>query len=140
MQKSKLIQPRESEIQNSIIEYLRLKKFYVQRLNSGMIPLAYKGKTRMMNLSEPGTPDLMAFKNEIFIAEELKIEELEAKPNERIIMKPITYKMLQLYFIEIKRPGKTATKLQAEKMLELEKYGASCLEIHSIEELQKAGL
>lgn len=40
-------------------------------------------------------------------------------------------------FIEVKREGKDATVLQKLKMEELARYGAKCLVIHSLEELEK---
>lgn len=106
----------EHELQNSIIQYLELKKFYVMRLNSGVIPSFYKGKQRMIRLSKKGTPDLMAFSK---------------KQNAMSIWN------LKLIFIELKVPGKNAEPEQIEMMKELERFGAKCVVIHSITELQE---
>lgn len=95
----------EHDLQNSIIEYLRRKKFFVMRLNSG----AVKTQTGFMRLAEAGTPDLMAFK--------------------------LHLSGMKLYFIEVKLPGKKPTIAQQTKMHELETYGAVCMVIHSLEEL-----
>lgn len=110
----------ERSIQNSIIEYLQLKGWYVHRINSGMIPMSYKGKQRMIRLGS-GMPDLMAFKeNLVPVTQAL----------------PLKINSLKLLFIEVKIPGKDATPIQKAKMEELEVHGARCLTIHSLEELQ----
>ena len=118
--KTKLIQPKESEIQKSIIEYLRLKGWYVQRLNSGMAHIKTGlDKSRWIRLSEAGTPDILAF------------HACGCCVNESAV---------DLYFIEVKRPGKNPTPIQIAKMEELKAYGSKCLVVHSLTELQQEGL
>jgi len=105
----------EHELQTSIIQYLQLKKYYVMRLNSGVIPSFYKGEQRMIRLSKKGTPDLLAFRG---------------------ILEP-KYNYVKLIFIEVKLPKKKPTPEQEEMMKELEFYGAKCFVAHSVEELDK---
>lgn len=100
----------EHQIQTQIISFLRLKGFYVIRLNSGRMSYEYKGRRKFMMLAEKGTPDVMGFKYG------------------------------QVLFVEVKRPGKKATLLQEMKMRELEEYGAKCLVATCIEDLEKAGI
>lgn len=52
------IKVSEHEIQNQILEYLRLKGYYCMRLNSGR----YAVGGRYIAGQEAGTPDIMAFK------------------------------------------------------------------------------
>ena len=54
------IKEREQDIVNAIIEYLRYKRFYSQRMNSGRIQTS-KGK--MVRLAPVGTPDILAIKD-----------------------------------------------------------------------------
>jgi hypothetical protein len=106
--------PTEKQIQDTIIEYLKRKKWYVQRVNSGAMRMESKGKTYMMRMAVPGTPDVLAFK---------KLGDA-----------------VNLVFIEVKRPGKKPTPLQIAKMQELESYGAKCLVAASIKDLEDAGI
>lgn len=111
----------EKQIQNEIIEELELRGYYIQRMNSGIIPKTDKyGEERNIWLSKKGTPDIMAFKP-LWQKEPLK---------------SISKGEVKLFFIEVKKSGKDATDLQKERMEELEQYGAICLVIHSIVELQ----
>src|ERR1035441_6127259 len=76
----------EKEIQDSCRDYLQLKGYYVMRLNSGSFPLGEGKNRRFFRSCEPGTPDLMCFKNGLI--------------------------SLELFFIEVKVPGKHPTQLQ----------------------------
>jgi hypothetical protein len=105
----KLIQPLEKDIQKECINYLESQGYYVQRLNSG----SFKTDTGFLRGVKAGTPDLMAFK--------------KVSP---------TYYYPKLLFIEVKRPKGILTDLQKAKMKELERYGAICFVIHSLEELK----
>lgn len=107
----KKLEPTEHQIQDSIIQYLRYKGYYVQRLNSGAIRTAAGGLVRM---SAVGTPDIMAF----------RLEKEWIGPG------------VNLVFIEVKRPGKKATDLQKMRMRELEEYGARCIVATGIEDLK----
>lgn len=109
------MKPTEKQIQDSIIDYLRRKKYYVMRLNSGKMSYTYKGKRAFMNLLPAGTPDLIAFK--------------ALYPGEPLHAK--------LYFIEVKKPGNKLTVLQEEKMKELERYGSKCIVATSIDDLER---
>lgn len=101
-----LTQPLEKTIQTECINYLRAKGYYVQRMNSGGFKVAGAGRDYFITGNATGTPDIMAFKAG------------------------------RIYFFEVKRPGKKATKIQMLKMQELEEYGAECHVIHSLDELQ----
>lgn len=108
----KLQELTEHEIQTQVINYLGYNGFYCMRLNSGKIRSSDKyGKSRMINLAPVGTPDLQAFR----------------KKGDGV----------QLYFFEIKRPGRKATWHQEQKMKELEEFGARCLVVTSIEDLER---
>ena len=120
----KSLKVSEREIQKSITEYLRLKKYMVIRLNSGSFPLGEGKNRRFFRSCEPGTPDLMAFKEGNCDPAELGSNDVHAK----------------LYFIEVKAGKNKATQLQLDKMAELAVYGATCIIAHSVEELQEAGL
>lgn len=109
------MQPTEKQIQQTIINFLKYKGFFVLRLNSGRIPTS-KGK--MVNLAPKGTPDIMAFRN----------------PRTCGCMK---CDGVSLIFVEVKRKGNKPTFAQEQMMKELEFYGSRCLVAHSVEELEK---
>jgi hypothetical protein len=110
----------ERDIQGQIIEYLRLKHYYVQRLNAGEYSLG-EGKGYVKGV-EAGTPDIMCFAPKIVY-------------KGRKIAGGVV-----LYFIEVKKPGEEPNEKQQAKMKELEEYGAICLVVHDIEDVIKAGL
>lgn len=103
----------ENQIQNAIMGLLRYKGYYVQRMNSGALR---DKRDRLVRMNRAGTPDIMAFKTSI--VSEAKI------------------RMLDLLFIEVKRPGKKPTPLQIEVMKEMEEHGARCIVAHSVEEVE----
>lgn len=107
-----------------ITHWLQYHGFYVQRLNSGRIPIDEGAKRRLIQLSEKGTPDLMAFR---MIHEKILLTGKGAHSIDRT--------RTQLLFIEVKRPGKRATVIQSAKMQELEEYGALCFVATSIEDV-----
>lgn len=126
----KTLLPTEAEIQKTLIEYLRLRKYYVQRLNSGAMRMQYKGKDYMMRMSEAGTPDIMAFKGDPYPKHYLNLDGTVSQAP-----------ALKLYFIEVKRTKKIrASEAQVAKMKELESYGARCLVACSIEDLKAEGI
>ncbi len=106
----------EHQIQTDIIRYLKLKGYYVQRLNSGTIPIGEGRARRMIRLAEVGTPDLMAF---------------------RIFQEKDGSWYTKLVFIEVKRPGNKPTIHQEQKMLELMSYGAKCIIAFSVADVEK---
>ncbi len=53
--------PRESAIQRAILDYLRLRRIYAVRINSGRIRISDPSrKTRLVKLADAGTPDILA--------------------------------------------------------------------------------
>lgn len=91
------------------------------RLNSGRIPMTdYRGKQRMIWMGEKGTPDLMAFRKPYVFDKK--------------------YRLVQLLFIEVKRPGKKPTFNQEQMMKLLEEKGARCIVATGIEDLEKEGI
>lgn len=111
----------EKHIQQQLIHYLKLKGYYVQRMNSGamMAHSTKTGKNYRVRMADVGTPDIMAFKR-------FEFEDGYGCATSD----------MNLLFIEVKQPGKKPTVLQSLKMKELESFGARCLVIHSIEELE----
>lgn len=110
--------PTESQIQSAIMGLLRYKGWYVQRQNSGMIPMGEGRSRRLIRMNKAGTPDVMAFKKDLFCTSQ----------DDR---KPVT-----LLYVEVKRPGNKPTSLQLAVMEELEEYGATCLVAHSVDDVQ----
>ena len=112
------IKPTEHQIQTQIINFLKYKGWFVMRLNSGKISVGEGRSRRMIQLAEVGTPDLMAFR-EVWFENRM-------------------YRATELFFIEVKRPGKLPTLHQKVKMQELEEHGARCIVAHSVEEVEEA--
>ena len=119
---SKLPGLTEKQIQDQIIQYLRMKHFYVQRLNAGQFEMGEGKSRRFIKGVATGTPDLMAFKTRSI---EVHFERVY---------------FIDLVFVEVKRPGlgkkSEPTPLQEMKMEELTGYGARCIVAHSIEEME----
>lgn len=109
--------PTETQITNAIMGFLRYKGYYVQRMNSGAIR-DYRNVPIRMN--KAGTPDIMAFK------------EIDRSFDDKTFEK-----IIDLVFVEVKRPGKKPTILQEQVMKELEEYGARCFVAHSVEDVEK---
>ncbi len=108
----------EHQTQTQIINFLRIKGWYVMRLNSGKMRYTNSsGKQKFVMLQDPGTPDIVAFRQDI----SLRTVEVGVK----------------LIFIEVKVPGNKPTWLQQQKMQELEKYGAKCFVATSVEDVEK---
>ena len=116
------MKPTEHQIQTAIIQYLRHKGFYVQRMNSGKYAMGEGRSRRFIHGVDAGTPDIMAFK-------ETWIGPKEAQ-----------MKAVDLLFIEVKRPGNKPTALQKAKMEELEEHGAKCYVATSVEDIQALGI
>ena len=116
------IKVSEHALQTLIIHWLQAHRYYVMRLNSGRIRTE---KGYMVKLGEVGTPDIMAFK------------EVKQDPCFENGEEPRNCDKLNLVFIEVKTPNNPKpTFAQEQKMKELEEYGARCLVIHSLEELE----
>lgn len=137
-QYKQLTQQSEHSIQNEVIGYLRMKGYYVQRMNSGKYSVGEGANRRFIQGAEAGTPDVMAFRlNTFYKAEIVSPVTLKPKPGERILVGDvIRHQKPDLLFVEIKRPKNKPTPLQTAKMKELEEYGARCLVVHSVEELE----
>jgi len=98
----------EHDIQNVIIQYLTTVGWFVWRNNSGMMFGEYKGKKWATKMGTPGLPDLFAVKDNY-----------------------------PLVGIEVKRPGKEATPIQAAIHEDLKRHGVAVLVAHSLEEVQR---
>ncbi len=120
------IAPTEHQIQDGIIGYLRVKGYYVQRLNAGQYAVGEGRQRRHVIGVAAGTPDILAFKQE---TEKFRVDNIEA-----------ISQVVRLLFIEVKRPGKKPTALQKAKMEELTEHGAECVVATSIADLEKAGI
>jgi hypothetical protein len=91
-------------------------------MNSGamMAHSPKTGKNYRVRMADVGTPDIMAFK----IGGCDPAEWGGGRDH------------VELLFIEVKQPKKNPTVFQSLKMKELESFGARCLVIHSLEELE----
>lgn len=83
----------------------------------------------MIQLSEVGTPDLMAFMPQ----GRFRVVGLNKEPE--IITTEKSH--VVLLFVEVKRPGNKPTIHQEHKMAELTAYGARCIVAHSSQELEE---
>jgi len=109
---NKAIVVPERDIQSAIIQYLKLKKYYVFRMNSGTQVIEQPATARRVIRSAPaGTPDLLALRDG---------------------MAPL--------FVEVKRPGNKPTPIQREMMAILEGYGAHCVVATSVDDLREQGV
>lgn len=112
------IKQSEKQIQDSIIEYLQLKRFYVQRLNAGSYQTKNGGFVRGV---ANGTPDILAFRD------------MKITFGATAVTRPI----VQLYFIEVKAGKNKPTEIQLSKQQELAQYGAVVINAWSLEDVQK---
>ena len=105
--------PLEKVAQKQIMEYLTLRGWVVERMNSGMMPAKYGGKTRYVHLHTPGTPDVQA---------------LRKAPNG----------YTEVLYIEVKRPNEKPTEVQREQHERLrEKAGARVIVATSWEDVER---
>ena len=119
--KNKLtLQPTEHQTQQLIMNYLRMKGWYVMRLNSGKYSVGEGRNRRFIMGQEAGTPDLLCFKDNFY-----------GKGQDGLV---------SVCFIEVKAGKNKPTALQTAKMEELEQYGARCIVAYGIEDIQKIGL
>lgn len=68
---------KESDIQKSIVEWLRYNGIYCQRINSGKLFARYGDVTRAIKLADEGTPDIIACINGKFVGIEVKKDQYE---------------------------------------------------------------
>lgn len=112
MTKQRAVVPLEHDIQNAIVDYLRMRGYLVLRLNAGATVIEQpNGGRRVIRGMPAGTPDLQALK--------------AGQP---------------ALFIEVKRPGNKPTERQYQAMRELISHGAACLVATSVEDVQRAGV
>lgn len=50
----------EQQIQKSILDYLRIRKIWHRRMNSGVMASSYKGKKSFTRFGTPGMADILA--------------------------------------------------------------------------------
>lgn len=120
----------EKQIQQQIMNLLRMKGYYVMRMNSGKYSVGEGSSRRFIKGHEAGTPDVMAFKKGVA---NVDLDKVEYKPNARFL---ITGYYIDLLFVEVKAGRNKPTTLQTMKMKELEEYGAKCLVAYSVEDVE----
>lgn len=109
--RNKVIPGSEQDLQNHCITFLQYRQFWVRRENSGMIKTE---SGSMVKIGEAGIPDLLA-------------------------IRPATIdRPIQVYWFEIKKPGKKSTDIQKVRQEELRAIGCKVFEIHSLDELSAA--
>jgi len=100
---------KESDIQKQIMEYLRWKKIFCWRNNSGRIKIGKFGeKERWMQIGMKGLPDIMA-----------------------------VLKGGRLFGIEVKSHDGKLTKIQEDTINQLREIGALCIVARCIEDVEK---
>lgn len=79
--------PTEHETQTAIIEYLKYKGYYCQRVNAGAFPISSEGRMRYVRMADPGTPDIifgLPYKNLTLLSFiEVKTPKGVLNPNQR---------------------------------------------------------
>ena len=105
--------PLEKVAQKQIMEYLTLRGWVVERMNSGKIPAKYGGKTRYIRLHTTGCPDVQA---------------LRKAPNG----------YTEVLYVEVKRPGEKPTEVQLAQHERLrEMAGARVIVATSWEDVER---
>jgi hypothetical protein len=113
--KLKRIEPKESDIQDSICEYLEMKHHFFWRQNN--TPIAQKGKDgiyffrRMSKYAMKGVPDIMVITDGGYVV-----------------------------FLEVKRPSKKLSPDQVIFKQKCEDKGCEYYRITSVDQLQEIGL
>lgn len=75
MQSERMI--KEKDVLKGCIDYLRLRGFYCQRINTGKIFIDNAFGKRVVNLADEGTPDILACISGKFVGIEIKKDEKE---------------------------------------------------------------
>jgi len=110
--------PLEKVEQKKIMEYLTLRGWVVERMNSGMMPAKYGGKTRYVHLHTAGTPDVQALR-----------KAPESRGNG----------FSEVLYVEVKRPGEKPSEVQLAQHERLrEKAGARVIVATSWEDVDRA--
>ena len=92
----KLPTPLESEIQDSLKEWLELQGALVIRINSGAIKATYKGKTRFVKFNkEPGCADLLICYRGRFISIEVKRPGTTTEPERALKQEAFRQKVIR---------------------------------------------
>lgn len=117
MTKLKIPPLSEHMIQTQIISLCWMRGYFCMRLNSGKIRTE---EGHLVNLAEPGTPDLLLFKPQYKVNNELA-----------------SARGVNLIFFEVKSAKGKVTVLQELKMQQLEEYGAKCFIVRSCEDAEK---
>lgn len=73
----------EHQIQSAILDYLKLKRVFHWRNNTGKMFSNYKGKTRMISFGTVGSPDIFALKGGVLYG--LEVKSATGKPTEEQI-------------------------------------------------------
>lgn len=77
----------ESEIQKSILDYLRMRGHLVKRNQSGVMTKQYNGKTHYVRMGEAGWPDIIGWsKNGHAIGIEVKSRKGKTTPEQDQIL------------------------------------------------------
>lgn len=73
----------ESDIQRTIIDYLKKKKHFFWRNNSGAMVSEYKGRRSFVRFGAPGSPDICIVKDGYFIGLEVKQKGGKQTPDQK---------------------------------------------------------
>lgn len=103
----------ENDIKNAVIKHLRLRGYWVMRLNSGAFSGEYNGKRRFVRFAVPGCADILAIR---------KMADLSPT----------------VVWIETKSAKGKQTELQKNFQHEVEAYGCIYIVARSLDDL--AGL
>lgn len=106
MQRETLVKfTSEHQVQSQVIGYLSYQGFMVWRNNTGMIPMDYKGKKRLVRFGKTGSGDVFAIKGGKF------------------------------YSIEVKSPTGHTTEAQELWMEDVRLHGGNAFVVRSLDEL-----
>ena len=94
---------KERDIQAAILEYLAtVPGVYAWKSGAGMFPMAYKGKTRMVRMGQPGVSDLIGW-----VQKRVEVNVGgQWRPGAR---QPDDAPIAQFFACEIKKPGRYPT-------------------------------
>lgn len=97
---------KETNIEKAIKNYIFHSGGWAMKIQSGMIPMQYKGKSRMIHLADSGTPDMVGVLNGHFIG-------IEVKSNPEEVQKWIMYPQTAT--------GKESNRKNPDKRIEAQK-------------------
>ena len=102
-----ILKIKEKDLQKTILDWLRWRKIFCWRNNSGAMVSEYKGKKRFMRFGLEGSPDIFAVK------------------------------FGRIVGIEVKSPTGTMSEAQEKFKEEFEKAGGSYVLAKSLEDVEK---